>query len=83
MSFAQIHRVFEAYKLNDEEWLRKFRLIAFEVWRKGAKNAPEIDVYMPVGKVKEYAMTEEDLDDVWKKYGKLDLSKKTVKLRRN
>ena len=71
MSFSQIHRLLTAKKLNDEEDWRKSRLIAYETWRKGGRNAPDINSYMPIGEIAEQEMTEEELDEIWKKYGKL------------
>jgi len=71
LSFIQIHRLFEAYRLKDEERLQKFRLIAYEVWRKGIKNPPDINVYMPIDKTESVEMTKEELDRIWAKYGKL------------
>lgn len=70
LSFAQIHRAFEAYKLKDDEGWKKFRLIAYETWRKGSKTNRSIDSYFPIG-AERYEMTEEELDEVWIKYGKL------------
>lgn len=49
----------------------KTRHIAYEVWRKGAKHPPDIDVYMPIGIEKPKEMTVEELDEIWRKYGKL------------
>jgi len=71
LSFIQIHRLFESYRLKDEERLRKFRLIAYEIWRKGTKNPPDINVYMPIDKTESVEMTKEELDRIWAKYGKL------------
>ena len=68
--------MFEAFKLNDEVWLRRFRLIAYETWRKGAKNAVSMESYMPIGKEKGRDMTEAELDEVWLKYGKLNKKNK-------
>jgi hypothetical protein len=82
LSFAQIHRLFEGYKLKDEAEWRKFRLIAYETWRKGARNAPEIDTYMPLGEIEGKEVTKEELDEIWHKYGKLDKKKKRKKLLR-
>jgi len=75
LSFRQIGRVFEAYTLNDEAWLKKFRLIAYETWRKGGKNVPSIESYMPIGREKGREMTEAELDEIWLKYGKLNKKK--------
>jgi len=55
-------------------------LIAYETWRKGTKNSPEIDTYLPIGKVEEKELTKEELDDIWTKYGRLDKKKKRVRL---
>jgi len=71
LSFIQVYRLFEAYRLKDEERLRKFRLVAYEIWRKGAKYDPGIDMYMPIGKIESTEMTKEELDRIWSKYGKL------------
>jgi hypothetical protein len=54
--------------------------MAYETWRKGAKNTPGIDAYMPIGKEEAKELTKEELDDIWKKYGKLDKKKKRMKL---
>ena len=71
LSFIQIYRLFEAFELNDDEWWRKFRLIAYEVWHKGTKSLTDINVYMPIGKTESKEMTKEELDKIWSKYGKL------------
>jgi hypothetical protein len=65
-----VHRLLEAERLKDEDEWRRARQIAYEVWRKGGKNAPAIDTYMPIGIVIR-EMTKEELDDVWEEYGKL------------
>lgn len=77
--------MFEAYNQNDEAWLRKFRIIAYEVWRKGAKHPPGIDSYMPIGKIDTQEKTVEELDDIWEKYGKKATKKfkKLSKLMKN
>lgn len=80
LSFVQINRLFEAYRLKDNEWWEKFRLVAYETWRKGARNAPEINAYMPIDKDGKSEMTKEELDEIWKKYGKLDRKTKRIKL---
>lgn len=72
MSFAEIHRVMKALVIDDESEWRKFRRIAFEVWRKDTKSHHTEQMYMPIGddnKGKE--MTEQELDEIWAKYGKL------------
>lgn len=71
LSFAQIERLFEGYSKKDEEQWLKFRQIAYEVWRKGAKFPPGIDTYMPIGQSKPKEMTEAELDEIWRRYGKL------------
>ena len=70
LSFIQIHRIFEAYRLKDESLLKKFRVVAYETWRKGSKTAPGIEEYMPIGQADEYFMTDEELDEIWEIYGK-------------
>ena len=81
LSFAQIGRLFEGYLLRQEDEWRKFRLVAYETWRHGAKNAPGIEAYMPIGKEdKKPEVSKAELDEVWKKYGKLDKKKKRLKL---
>jgi hypothetical protein len=85
LSFAQIHRLFEGYKLRDDEWWRKFRLVAYEIWRKRTKNAPGIDIYMPIGKEDGKVLTEEEVSEMqedWNKHKKLDKKKKRKKLLR-
>jgi len=59
--------------------------VAYETWRKGANNPPDIEKYMPIGKKEEQPeLSKEELDDVWKQHGKLDRKKKRIKLfRRN
>lgn len=79
LSFVQIHRLFEAFSQADEDELKKFRIIAYEVWRKGSKHSHGIESYMPIGKKENKSMTDEELDEVWEKYGTL---KKGVKMRR-
>lgn len=80
MSFSQAQRLFEAYELNDKDWWRRFRLIAYETWRKGSKNAPDMDAYFPLDKEEQPEKSKDELDEVWQKYGKLDKKKKRFKL---
>ena len=82
LSFAQIGRVFEAYRINDNNQWEKTRQIAYEVWRHGAKNAPTIETYMPLGDEKS-GLTEEEISKLHEdreKYKKLDKSVKRKKL---
>lgn len=67
----QIHRIMQSLKVTDEnEWL-KTRVIAYEVARKGAKNPPMIEQWMPIGdELNINNLTEEELDDIWRKFGK-------------
>jgi len=37
---------------------------------------------MPIGKIGTLEMTDEELDEIWRKYGKLE-RKKSINLRRN
>jgi len=68
---AEIHRLMTAIRNTDENNWKMVRLIAYETWRKGAKNVPSIESYMPIGdEITRNEMTEEELDKVWKKYGK-------------
>lgn len=65
--------------------MRKFRIVGYEVWRKGAKNPPEIDTYMPIGKIESKELTEDQLRqmrDDWERHKKLDKKKKRKKLLR-
>ena len=55
-------------------------MIAYETWRKGGKNAPGIESYMPIGSEESKELSKEELDEIWKKYGKMDRKKKRVKL---
>lgn len=64
-----MHRLFEAYRIKEEDTWRKFRLIAFETWRKGSKTNTSIEAYFPIG-INKVEMTEDDLNEAWKKYGK-------------
>ena len=62
----------KAQRINDEEQWRKVRHIAYEVWRKGSKKHTTPESYMPIGaELTINDMTEEELDKVWEKYGKL------------
>jgi len=83
LSFAQLGRAFEAYRVKEEISWMKFRHIAYETWRKGAKNAPGIDTYMPIGEVKK--LGDEDLKQMqedWDKHKKLNKKVKRKKLLR-
>lgn len=71
LSFAQIERLFEAYNNREKNAWRRTRLIAYEIWRKYAKNAPDIDAYMPLEEKERKELTEEELKEIWRKYGKL------------
>ena len=51
-------------------------MVAYETWRKGAKNAVSIESYMPIGSEKGRDMTEAELDQIWLEYGKLDKKRK-------
>lgn len=79
LSFAQIYRLFEGYRIKEENEWKRARLVAYETWRKGAKTAPDINTYMPIGASRTKEMTVEELDDIWQKYGKL----KSRKMRRH
>lgn len=59
-------------------------MIAYETWRKGSQNAPDIDQYMPIG-VTGKDMTKEELDEIWESYGTLRKGKfkKLVKYKYN
>jgi len=82
LSFSQIARVFEAYRLKEENEWRRVRLVAYETWRHGAKNAPGIETYFPIGREdKKPELSKDDLDEVWQKYGKLK-RKKRVRISR-
>jgi len=70
LSFAQIYRLMLSLRLEDENQWRKFRKVAFEIWRKGSKTHVEEDQYMPIGEIKGKEMTKEELDDIWREYGK-------------
>jgi len=52
--------------LNDEDAWKKFRLIAYETWRKGSKASTSPDTYLPIG-VERIEMTEEELDELFGK----------------
>lgn len=85
LSFAQIGRLFEAYRIGEENAWRKFRLVAYESWRKGAKNAPGIDTYMPIGRLEEREVSDDDVAKMrenWEKHKKLDKRVKRKKLLR-
>jgi len=57
-------------RLEDESQWRKFRKVAFEIWRKGTKTHADEDQYMQIGEIESNEMTEEELDEIWRKYGK-------------
>lgn len=85
LSFAQLERVFKAYTIREEISWKKVRHIAYETWRKGSKNAPGIDTYMPIGRVEEKKLTDEEqkrMRDDWEKHKKLDKRVKRKKLLR-
>jgi len=57
--------------LADQDQWRKVRAISYEVWRKGTKNPPPIETYWPIGlDIKSHEKTTEELDEIWRKYGK-------------
>ena len=59
-------------------------MIAYETWRKGAKNSPSIESYMPIGQSEKHSdMTDDQLDEIWQKYGKLDKKKRRKLIIRN
>jgi len=59
-------------RLEDESQWRKFRKVAFEIWRKGTKTHADENQYMPIGEIESKEMTEEELDEIWEKYGKIN-----------
>ena len=71
LSFAQIYRVMKALRITDTEQWRKVRRIAYEVWRKDAKNPAPESHYMPIGVEEGKDKTQEELDEIWRKHGKL------------
>lgn len=65
-------RMFKAKSNNDKERRELTRRIAYEIWRKGAKNVPDIDSYWNLSGVDIHEMTEQQLDEIWIKHGKLN-----------
>jgi len=68
----------QAERVKEEDTWRKFRIIAYEVWRKGTKSTTSIDAYMPIG-IDRCEITSEELDDIWQKYGKLKRGKRWIR----
>jgi hypothetical protein len=62
----------QALKIEDESQWRKFRRVAFEIWRKGTKTHADEDQYMPIGDIQGQEMTEDELNSIWEKYGKIN-----------
>lgn len=60
----------QSLKVADESEWRKFRRVAFEIWRKGTKSHVDEQQYLPIGEVEHIKMTAEELDEIWNKYGK-------------
>jgi hypothetical protein len=62
----------KSLKVDDESQWRKFRRVAYEIWRKGTKTSADEDQYMQIGDIVSKEMTEEELDKIWNKYGKIN-----------
>ena len=72
MSFAQIYRVFKGARQSYEERAALTREIAYLIYATNSRNPKPKDHWWPIGEVKStYAPTQEELDEIWQKYGKL------------
>jgi len=59
-------------RAEDQSQWRKFRRVAYEIWRKGTRTHVDEYQYLPIGEIESKDMTEEELDRVWEKYGKMN-----------
>ena len=79
MSFAQIYRAFEGFRLKNEDQWRMARLTAYQVYCGQAKNPKSIEGYMSIGKIEtDWKPTDDYLDEYWKKYGTLTKRRRNV-----
>lgn len=72
MSWKEMGRMFEGYSNKVREQRELTRRIAYEIWRKSTKNPPDIDSYWNLDGVEVHEMTEQQLDEIWNKHGKLN-----------
>lgn len=73
MSFAQIYRAFKGAKQRYEEKAILTREIAYLTYAVNAKNPKPKGLWWPIGEIKKGAEpTQEELDEIWDKYGKLN-----------
>ena len=74
---AQIGRMFEGIKQRNEDRWRRTRLVAWEVNKQYHKHPPDIEQYLRIGEVEDTTKaSQEELDEIWRKYGKRTKRKK-------
>ncbi len=73
MSFSEIHRAFLGARYKNEDQWRRARLIGWEIAYKNVKNRKSLQEYMQIGddEPTHTPMTQEELDEIWRKYGKI------------